>query len=309
MSRDIDTITERAVAANRPASETTRIEQSRAVAEVEAAVVVAQRCPRDVTRAVADMRDACGRLALAERAFYSVPNRGSGPSVHLARELARIWGNVQYGIHELRRDDEARISEVLAWAWDVQTNTRSSRALIVPHQRMKSGRRQDLTELDDVYRNNSNIGSRAVRECIFTVLPDWLIADAEAACRETIRRGDGKSLPERIRAMVDVFRQLGVSEAQLEARIGSPSRQWDAANVADMSVVYRSIKSGETTVEDEFPAVVDDAAEVVETRRKPRPEPEPPADVDLETGEVLQPQKKGTLQVGRPAQAGGGGVS
>ena len=297
MSREIESITQRAVAANRPSSEATRIEQSRAIAEVEAAVVVAQRCPRDVTRAVADMQDACGRLALAERAFYSVPNRGRGASIHLARELARIWGNIQYGVHELRRDDDAKISEVLAWAWDVQTNSRSSRALIIPHQRMKAGRRQDLTELDDVYRNNQNTGARAVRECILSVLPDWFVADAEAVCRAAIEHGDGKSVPERVRAMVDVFKQLGVSEAQLESRLGRPSRQWDASNLSDMTVVYRSITSGETTAEDEFPAVLVSADEVAKVRRRtPKPEPvteEPPADVDPETGELFDDQMFG----------------
>lgn len=36
-------------------TQTTAVEQSRAVAEVQAAVVVAQQCPRDLARAEADM--------------------------------------------------------------------------------------------------------------------------------------------------------------------------------------------------------------------------------------------------------------
>ena len=99
-------------------TQTTAVEQARAIAEVQAAVVVAQNCPRDISRAVAEMRDACGRMALASRAFYAVPNRGNGPTVHLARELARIWGNLDYAVRELRRDDEAGVSEILASAWD-----------------------------------------------------------------------------------------------------------------------------------------------------------------------------------------------
>ena len=118
-------------------TQATAIEQARAVAEVQAAVTVAQAIPRDVSRAVGEMRDACGRKALADRAFYSVPNRGNGPTVHLARELARIWGNLDYAVRELRRDDEAGESEVLATAWDQQTNVRSSRSFIAPHEKMK----------------------------------------------------------------------------------------------------------------------------------------------------------------------------
>ena len=122
-------------------TQATAVEQARAIAEVQAAVVVAQQCPRDMSRAEQEMRDATGRIALAQRAFYRVPNRGSGPSVHLARELARVWGNVQYGVHELRRDDTAGMSEIQAFAWDVQTNTRSTRTFQVPHQRMVKGER------------------------------------------------------------------------------------------------------------------------------------------------------------------------
>ena len=103
---DLDALARPAAPTLANLTQATAIEQARAVAEVQAAVTVAQAIPRDVQRAVAEMRDACGRLALAQRAFYSVPNRGNGPTVHLARELARIWGNIDYGVRELRRDDE-----------------------------------------------------------------------------------------------------------------------------------------------------------------------------------------------------------
>ena len=62
-----------------------------------------------------------------------------GPSVHLARELARIWGNMDYGVHELSRDDARGMSEIRAYAWDQQTNMRSSRTFQVPHARMAKG--------------------------------------------------------------------------------------------------------------------------------------------------------------------------
>src|SRR3954470_15708195 len=87
----------------------TAIEQSRAMAEVQAMIVIAQNCPRSIQTAVAAMRETCAQKALADRAFFKFPRGGStvsGPSVHLARELARIWGNVTYGVSELRRDDE-----------------------------------------------------------------------------------------------------------------------------------------------------------------------------------------------------------
>ena len=233
-------------------TQATAVEQARAVAEVQAAVVVAQQVPRDRNAALAEMRDSCSRKSLAERAFYSVPNRGNGPSVHLARELARIWGNVQYGVHELRRDDEAGMSEVQAFAWDLQTNTRSTRTFQVPHQRMAGGKRKQLVDLGDVYLNNQNVGARAVRECIFTVLPPWFTEEAQDICHHTLSAGEGKPVSERIADMVKAFRELGVTEQMLEDRLGKKRGQWGPGEVAQATVIYTEVSRGDVRIEDAF---------------------------------------------------------
>lgn len=235
-------------------TQTTAVEQARAVAEVQAAVVVAQQCPRDLTRAETEMAASCARSALAERAFYRVQNRGEGASVHLARELARIWGNVTYGVHELRRDDAAGMSEIQAFAWDVQANVRSTRTFQVPHQRMAGGKRKALVDLTDVYLNNQNIGARAVRECIFTVLPTWFVEAAIERCSETLRDGEGKPLPQRIDEAVAWFGSaFGITQAQLEGKVGRKRDQWDAGDVASLKVLGSSLQRGEVAVEEEFP--------------------------------------------------------
>lgn len=235
-------------------SQATTIEQSRAAAEVLAAVLVAQQCPRDMFRAWAEMRASCGRLALAERAFYTVPNRGGNrPSIHLARELARIWGNIEHSVKELSRNDEAHESEVLASAWDQQNNTRSTRSLIIPHARMAKGERKQLTDLGDIYLNNQNVGARAVRECILSLMPADFVAEAQDICRATIEKGDGQPLDKRIAAMIDAFAGLGVKLAQIETRLGRPRGQWTAVDIADLTVVFNSIKRGEVSAEQEFP--------------------------------------------------------
>jgi hypothetical protein len=140
----------------------TAVEQSRAVAEVQAAIVVAQQCPRNIQGALAEMRTSCQQLFLAEKAFYRFPRGGqtvSGPSVHLARELARTWGNVQYGLVEMRRDDEFGQSEMQAFAWDVEKNSRNSSTFIVPHFRDTKQGPKKLTDTRDIYEINTNNGS------------------------------------------------------------------------------------------------------------------------------------------------------
>jgi hypothetical protein len=237
----------------------TQVEQSRAIAEVQAAVFVAQQAPRDMDRAVYDMRETCGRMALAERAFYSVPNRGNGPSVHLARELARVFGNVQYGVHELRRDDEEGESEIQAFAWDVEKNVRSTRTFIVPHARMVTDKqtrkqtRQPLIDLGDVYNNNQNVGARAVREVIFSVLPDWFVQEAQQVCRQTLQHGDGVPLIDRITNMVAAFKAIGVSEKQIEAKLERGRGRWSAADAARLQIDYRSITQDSVPKDELFP--------------------------------------------------------
>jgi hypothetical protein len=254
----------------------TAVEQARAVAEVAAAVQVAQMNPRDMNRALADMRRTCSSPALARKAFYAVPNRGEGETVHLARALARIWGNIDYGVRELRRDDGARESEVQAFAWDQQTNSRSTRSFINPHAKMAGGKRKDIDDLDDIYRSNQNVGAKAVRECIFAVLPEEFIEEAARLCRETLAREheqSGQSNDEAFREAAGHWSRQGVSERQLLDRIGKPVDQWTPQDFASLVVLWESIRRGETTVEEQFPQPRVTAAEI----QAPREQAAPPA--------------------------------
>jgi hypothetical protein len=238
-------------------SQATAVEQARAVAEVQAAVLVAQQVPRDLTRAVTDMRQSCSQIGLADRAFYRYPRGGqtvTGESIHLARELARCWGNCDYGIKELRRDDENHYSEMQAWAWDQQTNTRSSQSFIVPHKRDTKKGVQAMVDLRDIYENNANMGARRLREAIFAILPKWYTEDAKTACLAALETGGGdKPLEQRVADAVKTFEALGVKRARLEARFG-PTADWSAHDLAQLRVIHGSVKQGTVTAEDEFPS-------------------------------------------------------
>lgn len=236
-------------------SQATAVEQARAVAEVQAAIIVAQQVPRNLAAAVSEMRESCRQQGLAVRAFFRFPRAGqtiTGPSVHLARELARCWGNVQYGVNELRRDDKAGVSEMQAWAWDVQTNTRSSQTFIVPHKRDKKGGPEVLTDLRDIYENNANNGARRLREAIFSVLPPWFTEEAKDICSATVRDGGGKSLAVRVTDAVKAFEGLGVTVKQLEGKLGRKTGEWNEYDIASLTVMFKSLQRGEVTVEEEF---------------------------------------------------------
>ncbi|MGW6121467.1 hypothetical protein ACWFRF_20665 [Nocardia sp. NPDC055165] len=272
-----------AVARQSITSQATIIEQSRAVAEVQAAVTVAQQRPRNRALAVQEMRDATAQTSVASRAYFRY-NRGGGDgnvtgvSIHLARELARCWGNVDYGIKELRRDDDKAESEMLAHAWDMQTNARASTTFIVPHIRdLSGGASRKLTSTRDIYENNANAGARRLREQILAVLPAWFVEEAKANCDRTLETGgaNGKPIAQRIADAIALYDAIGVTASQLEAKLGRSSNIWSGHDVGQLGVIYSSIKRGETTVGDEFsadevPEAGVPAAEITGTGRQKR---------------------------------------
>ena len=248
-------------------SEATAIEQARSVAEVAAAVRVAQDNPRDEAKALERMRQACSQRSLADRAFWTLPRGGKslrGSSVHLAREIARCWGNLDYGIRELRRDDTAGQSEMQAWAWDQENNVRSTRSFIVPHAIMANKQRKHLTDLSDVANNNNSVAARAVRETIFTILPVWFRDEAEAIAHRTLEGGGGdKPLAQQVADMVALYADtFNVTAAQMEERIERPRTEWTATDLGFFRVLGGEMNRGEKHPDGEFPKAEKAAAKV-----------------------------------------------
>lgn len=254
----------------------TAIESSRAEAEVKAAVFIAQQTHRNIDAAQEEMRFACRQVALAEKAFFSYP-RGNedvtGPSIHLARELALIWGNIQHGTMELSRDTMLGQSEILAYAWDLQRNSRSSQIFIAPHVRDTKRGKKDLTDLRDVYENNANLGARRLREAIYAVLPAWYTAEAITICQQTLKQGSGEPLEDRISKAISGYDRFGVSVKQLEDKVGRPVAKWAAEDVAQLGVIFRSVQRGEMSRDEAFPPAHVTSAEIT---RQPRPAAERP---------------------------------
>jgi hypothetical protein len=116
-----------------------------------------------------------------------------------------------------------------AWAWDQETNVRSTRSFIVPHAIMAGKgadkRRKPLTDLGDIANNNNSVAARAVRETIFTVLPVWFRDEAEDIASRTLQGGGGgKTLAQQVADMVKLYADtFNVTAAQLEEHL-EPAR-------------------------------------------------------------------------------------
>jgi hypothetical protein len=284
----------------------TAVEQSRAVAEVQAAVIVARQFPRNEAIAVQKMRTAFRQQTLAARSFFRF-NRGdgnvNGETIQFARELARCWGNIHHGLNELRRDDAAGESEMQAWAWDLESNERASTTFVVPHVRFtKSSGRKPLEDPRDVYENNTNNGARRLREMIFSVLPDWYREQAKEVANYTLENGQGdQPRSQRIADTIAYFEGLGVTVDQLEEnRAGRASEKWTNLDLAQLRIIFESIKRGEATIDEEFPEQRVTVAEITKQHRE-----QPPAS----TPEQLAPTGDGNSSWPDARQPGSGAAS
>lgn len=247
-------------------SQATNIEQARAIAEVQAMFLVAKQAPRDEAISMSRALKACGEWSVASRAFFSFPRGGenvTGESIVLATELARCWGNIDYGIMELARDDIAGHTEMLAFARDLETNTQSRQTFIVPHVRDTRSGRKKLDDMRDIYENNANNGARRLRECIFRVLPAYVKTAAADKCRQVLEQGQGDvPLPKRIAEAIDHFEKIGVSRDRLIAKHG-PTDKWTGVEIANLEIAYRSIRRNETTADEAFPRVAENISDQV----------------------------------------------
>lgn len=230
---------------------------SRQAQEVQAAMVVAKKFPRDEYNAIEKIRRTCQRATLAEHAIYSYP-RGkenvSGPSIRLAEAIAQNWGNIDYGIIELEQKDG--ISEMMAYAWDLETNTRVTKIFSVEHKRDTKKGSYQLTDSRDIYELTANFGARRMRACILGVIPGDVVDMAVNECKETQKKNYGE-LPsqEKINKIEKLFKKdFGVTKKQIEKYTGRGMASFGAEECTDLWGVYTALKNGHAKVEDYFEA-------------------------------------------------------
>lgn len=224
---------------------TVMVEQQRASAEVQAKLYSAKAYPRDQAAAYTRAMDACKRPALAAAAMYAFPRGGqtvSGPSIRLAEALAAAWGNIEYGIRELSRKDG--VSEMQAFAWDLETNTSTVQNFTVRHERDTKGGKIRLTDERDIYEVTANNGGRRLRARILAVLPGDLVDAAIEECRRTLAGDNTIPLVDRVRKMIAAFDKLGVSQALIEKRAGKPCAELLPEDLGDLLAIHNSIKDG-----------------------------------------------------------------
>lgn len=268
--------------------ELTELSQSSAQAsaqhEMQAAVLMAKKFPRNEDASYQSLMRACKRTTFAEKSAYKFPRGGSnvtGPSIYLAREAARAWGNIRYGFDILTDDETDRV--IRGWAWDIQTNAkvqaddsfkklifRKGKGWIEPDER-------DLREL------TNRRAALLIRGCILQLIPSDIIEDAMNRSSETLRAGvNQNNIGEQRKKVIEAFDSIGVSVKALETYLGHELSACSPQEIVDLRGIYASIKDGQSSWKDY--AQADDA------------KADPIADVAKRGAEKKAAAKTGTVE-------------
>jgi len=262
------------------------------VAAIRASVEVAQARPRDEEgarlRALASMQ----RVGIADAAQYSFP-RGktdvTGPTVKLARELARCWGNIQHGVKIISRDDtEVHIE---GWAWDLESNSRVSKeSRFAPLVQRKVGKypnqetkwivpdERDLNELI------AKRGAVLTRNAILELVPSDLVDDCLSRAADTLAKAEaGGDREEQIARTCAAFKPYGVTREMIEGKFG----EWTPGVVVTLRSAFNAIRDGLAKPSEFFGETKKSTADILaDVLRSKKPEASP----DMDEAEVAEPE-------------------
>lgn len=227
-------------------------ESQRAIAEVQAAMMLARKFPRDEQDCLDRMLVAFQRQGLAEQALYSYSRGGSevtGPSIRSAEAIAQAWRNIQFGIRELSQENGE--STVEAFAWDIETNVRQVKVFQVPHIRHTKQGAKRLTDGRDIYELVANQGARRMRACILGIIPGDIVEAVVSQAEETLKAKADTS-PEAIKKLVAAFEAFGVTAEQIAKRIQRNLDTITPAQLVAMRKIYNSLKDGMSKPADWF---------------------------------------------------------
>jgi len=270
------------------------VEQQRAMAEVQSAIVLAKKFPRNPIESMDRIATACQRPGLAEQALYSYARGGTeitGPSIRLAEAIAQNWGNVQFGVKEL--EQRSGESTVEAFAWDMESNVRQIKVFQVKHTRHTKKGSYRLEDPRDIYEAVANQGARRLRACILGIIPGDVIDAAVTQCEGTLKAKADTS-EAAMKKLVEAFRAFGVTKEQIEKRIQRRLDTITPAQLIQLRKIYNSLKDGMSTVPDwfEMPQVTAPAGnEDLKAKIKGKAKKEAEADVPDFAGEKACPDK------------------
>jgi hypothetical protein len=224
----------------------------REIAEIQAAMVIAQRFPRNERDRMDAILNAFTRVELCEKAMYEYARGGtdiSGLSIRAAEAIAQQWGNIQFGIREL--EQRGGHSTVQSYAWDLQTNVREERQFHVEHVRSTKARTYRVEDPRDIYEMVANQGARRLRSCILAIIPIDVQRSVEKQVELTLTNKISVT-PERVANLIEMLGEYGVSKRAIENLIQRSLESITPLQMLRLGRIYTALKDGVGSIGDYF---------------------------------------------------------
>jgi hypothetical protein len=222
-------------------------------AQLDIQIVTAKAYPRNILRATDNaLAIVTMDQVIAKTCNYSVPRGGkqiTGPSVHLAKIIAQVWGNMRIDAKVIDIDQTRITSEAICW--DLESNL----AIKTQIKRSITGRQGRFSE-DMITVTGNAANSIALRNAILSVVPKGIVDKIYNAAKQTIT-GDISDKNKLIAKRVQVFSSLrdafGVSDKEILFAVGKAAIDFvDGDDIVTLVGVGQAIRDGDTTVEQAF---------------------------------------------------------
>lgn len=235
--------------------------QDKAMVDIQ--VATAKQYPRNIKRSTDNAVAIVSMdIETAQTCTYSVPRGGkaiTGPTVHMAKILAQVWGNLRVEAKIVAIEAKQVTSQAVCF--DLENNL----AIKVEVKRSimsKNGRFND--DLINVTCNAANAIS--LRNAIFNVIPRAVVDKVYKSAQKTIVGdvSDETKLIARRKQVVDSLRDTyNVKEEEILAVVGKASiSHLTAEDLITLIGVGTAIKDGDTTVEYAFKGKKDGKEEI-----------------------------------------------
>lgn len=234
---------------------------TREQSEIQSAIVSAKRFPRDEAAAYTKIIKAFERPLLAESARYLF-RRGkteiTGPSVDLARECARCWGNMRHGLRVVGLT-ETNV-HIKGYALDLETNAyceHEDQFAPLIQRKTDSGqtvwKKPDERDLRELI---SKRGAILVRNAILQLMPPDIVDAAMDKAAETMRRAAAGELNQNredaVRRLALAFDRLGVNTDMLQKKLGHELSLVTEDELVELRTIWKSIHDGNSKREEHF---------------------------------------------------------
>lgn len=185
-----------------------------------------------------------------DSSWWSIPNRGDGPSVNIARTGFQKYGNAALipNYEDIEMPDGKGAWRITVLVIDMETLCvqTASGTVAKPERR---GNEKDLAYTQRCFQMQLAFGGRLERNAIFKILPGHWKDQIENQYKKVVA---GKPLGQRIPILMEKFASIGVTEVDVKRLLGVAPRAMTEPQFGELCGTYNAIYTKEITADEAF---------------------------------------------------------